>query len=105
MQGYWVFVGSSSESTLQFDEYEMENPEGNWDRKHPVIPATPIIQQDNLKNKSGKTNIHFKASEESVSMIGKLIESANHLCMLFASLKDMDDLKLLTLQEKPAERK
>ena len=64
---------------------------------HPVIPVTTIFEQGTLRTKTGEDNITFNASEKADSMICKLIESANHLCILFSSLKYMHSLPEDTL--------
>ena len=75
-----------SETTWSCDEWEAENPNGNWDRK-----GLQILQnhQGTLKQKEGQESIHINASPESVSMICKLIEPVVHLSILIA----VDDLR------------
>ena len=63
---------------------------------HPVIPVTTTFEQGNLKT-GGRDNIHCTAGDQSISMTCKLTESVNLLCMLFATIGYMDDLRLETL--------
>ena len=73
----------------------------------PVILGTPILEQGNLRQKAGESNIHFNAGDQSLSMICKLIESANRLCMFFATVKYMADRwsRHSRSQSKTAQRK
>ena len=50
-----------------------------------------------IKTKGDTYYIHCNASEQSISMLGKLIESVNHLCILFATIGYTDDLPEQTL--------
>ena len=60
--------------------------------KHFTDHARPSLSRVICANKQVMNNMHINASDQSISMISKLIESANHLCMLFASIKHMADL-------------
>ena len=59
--------------------------------EHPVVRGTTLFDQGTLTQKKGKESIQFNASLETVSMIGKLIESVNRLCILPAIMKYVDD--------------
>ena len=57
-----------------------------------MIQGTKISEQGNFRHVKGRENIHFTRCEQSIGTIHKLIESANHMCMLFASFKYMETL-------------
>ena len=107
--GYWVFVGPGSESIWEYDKWLTEDPKEHCDRKalqilqiykacgHLDDPGTTIFEQGTLRSTLSKANIHVNKSEQSVSMICKLVESVNRLCMLLATTKYMDDLPKDTL--------
>ena len=52
-----------------------------------------VLKQGALTKKEGNNSIHFNASTESLSIISKLLESANIRCILFAIRNYLDDLQ------------
>ena len=102
-------TGSSSVQVWEYDKWLTEDPKGHCDRKalqilqiykacgHLDDPGTTIFEQGTLRSTLSKANIHVNKSEQSVSMICKLVESVNRLCMLLATTKYMDDLPKDTL--------
>ena len=51
-----------------------------------------LFEKGILKHKEEEAQTHVIPSLEIVSMMCKLIESANHLCIIFTITKYMDDL-------------
>ena len=58
-----------------------------------------VHRSDTFTQKEGKESIHFTASLDTISMICKLIAKVNHLCILLAVMKYVDDLPKKTLVE------
>ena len=83
--------------------------DGNWDHKasqiqsgHPVIPGSTISEQGTLRffaPKGGEDNVDFTGSDWSIRMNCSLIESANHLCMLFTTCKCTADFSEQSLND------
>ena len=82
-----------------------KNPNGNWDGKASHILQTykenldiqsflaPQVFLQGALNQKKEDSIHFNASTETVSMFLKLLDSVNHLCILLAVMKYMDNLR------------
>ena len=64
-------VGSSSDQVQKILGSSTIETNQNAESGHPVIRATTIYEQGNLRQTRGRRNIHFNASEQSLSMMCK----------------------------------
>ena len=89
--GYWMFVGGRKpEAPLGQKSLDASSniqriltPSRSW---------RDNFRAGNHQRERGQVSIHFNASPESVNMICKLMEAVNHLSILIAVMKYMDDL-------------
>ena len=91
--GYFMYIGSGSEGTWEFEQYP-ENPKGRWDELARQVTEVYLVQniqlwkgaetsQKKRELKWDGANMHFNASEASKKMIMELISSANDICILY----------------------
>ena len=88
-RGYWIFIGPGTESTWKYDKRQTDTSNGNGDRKaaqilhtheesgHPVVHGTHRLRVGHPQSKRENRQHPFYSSAEAVSMICKLIGSAN----------------------------